>query len=124
MHKINEIYTDKELGLIYSKEKSIFRVWAPTQKQVKLALYQSYSTLQRQVFEMKKDEDGVFECEIEGDLESMFYTYLLNNSEVCDPYSFSTSANSVRSAIVDLKKSNPEGFEDHYIPLMIKIRLL
>ncbi|MGY3775887.1 type I pullulanase [Helcococcus sueciensis] len=116
MQKINEIYTDKELGLIYSKEKSIFRVWAPTQKQVKLALYQNYSTLQRQVFEMKKDEDGVFECEIEGDLESMFYTYILNNSEVCDPYSFSTSANSVRSAIVDLKKSNPEGFEDHYIP--------
>lgn len=116
MQKINEIYTDKELGLIYSQEKSTFRVWAPTQQQIKLALYKNYATLERQVYEMIKDEDGVFECEIEGDLEGMFYTYLVNDSEVCDPYSFSTSANSIRSAIIDLKKSNPEGFEDHYIP--------
>lgn len=116
MQKINEIYSDKELGLIYSKDKSKFRVWAPTHKQIKLALYKNYATLERQVYEMIKDENGVFECEIDGDLEGMFYTYLVNDSEVCDPYSFATSANSIRSAIVDLNKSNPEGFIDHHIP--------
>ncbi len=116
MQKINEIYTDKELGLIYSQQNSIFRVWAPTQQQIRLALYKDYATLERKVYEMMKDDDGVFECQIDGNLEGSFYTYLVNDSEVCDPYSFATSANSIRSAIIDLKKSNPEGFEDHYIP--------
>lgn len=116
MQNINEIYSDKQLGLIYTKEFSIFRVWAPTQKKVSLCIYDDVYTFQRKIFEMKKDSDGVFEYQIDEDLEGKFYTYLVKDSEVCDPYSFATSANSIRSAIIDLKKSNPYGFENHKIP--------
>lgn len=111
-----DLYTDKELGVIYSEEKSIFRVWAPSQQNIKLALYDDYATQSRKEYEMIKSEDGVFELTLNGDYEGKFYTYLVKNCEVTDPYSKSTCANSKRTAIIDLSKSNPEGFLEHKIP--------
>lgn len=109
-------FSNKKQGLTYTKEKSIFRVWAPSQESINLCIYEDYKTQKREQNSMIKDEDGTFEYEINGDLEGKFYTYLVGDSEVADPYSFASSANSKRSAIIDLKKTNPEGFENHEIP--------
>lgn len=66
---------------------------------------------------MVKDSEGVFDFTLKGDLEGKFYTFLVENKdEVTDPYSYALSINGIRSAIIDLDKTNPQGWEDHSIP--------
>lgn len=111
------IYTDKKLGFDYSKEYTIFRVFAPSRNNIKLRIYQGPQSLKRQEYQMVKNEDETFECRVEGDLKGYFYTYLVENEyEVSDPYSIGTSLNSIRSAIIDLKDTNPDGFLNHKEP--------
>lgn len=110
------LYSDKTMGLTYNRSNSIFRVWSPSREKIKLALYDNYSTQKRQEYDMQKYEDGTFELTLDGDLEGKFYTYLVDGDEVPDPYSFATGANSKRTAIIDLDKTNPEGFLEHEIP--------
>lgn len=106
----------KKLGLIYGKDRSIFRLWAPEKKAVTLCLYRNYQDLRPDKYEMEKAEDGVFEVELNGDYKDLFYTYLIDNLEITDPYSFASSINSKKSAIVDLEETNPEGFKGHKLP--------
>ena len=106
----------ENLGMVYSPEKTIFRVWAPTQEEVNLCLYQHWQSLLREEYPMTKDSQGVFEVIVEGNLDGTFYTYLIEGKEVTDPYSIAASMNSQRSAVVDLASTNPEGWLEHRIP--------
>ncbi len=109
--------TNKSLGASYTKEETVFRVWAPTQNHLKLAHYENSRALHRSLYDMDKDEDGVFSVTIKGDLHGTFYTLITDDqSEVTDPYAVSANTNGVRSAIVDLERTNPDGWEDHKIP--------
>lgn len=109
--------TDKKLGITYSENKTIFRVYSPKRDKVQLVLYPHRYDIKREVYNMEKAEDGVYEIIIEKDLKGFFYTYLVEGKyEVTDPYSISSSLNSNRSAIIDLEDTNPEGFKEHKIP--------
>ncbi|MGO1369687.1 MAG: type I pullulanase [Senegalia sp. (in: firmicutes)] len=109
--------TDKKLGLIYNEDKTIVRVWSPQKEEIKLIIYPGYKTLDREIFKMKKCPDGVHEYELIGDYNGYFYTFLIDDEyEVTDPYSISSSPNSKRSAIINLKDTNPHGFKDHLSP--------
>jgi len=116
MRNIKDIETDKKLGLTYSPKASIFRLWAYSQKTVRLALYDSPDMVRRQVYHMVKDQDGVFELKINGDLKGKYYSYLINDREVTDPYGRFSSVNSKKSYIGDLKDTNPPGFLNHRVP--------
>lgn len=113
--------SEKNLGANYTQARTIFNVWAPTQKDVKVALYDSAKAPFRTLHPMLKGSDGVFSTTIEGDLHGLFYTYIVDGqTEVTDPYSLSTSANSARSAVVDLEKTHPENWQNHHRPNGIK----
>lgn len=109
--------TNKKLGLTYSGDRSTFRVYSPKKEKVQLILYPHKYDIKREVFDMEKAEDGVYEISLERDLKGYFYSYLVEDkNEVTDPYSVSSSINSNRSAIIDLKDTNPQGFREHNIP--------
>lgn len=109
--------SQKKLGAIYETEKTTFNVWAPTHHQVSVALYDSPKAPHRTLYPMKKYSDGVFSAHIEGDLHGKFYTFILDSQyEVTDPYCVSVAINSVRSAIVDPEKTNPENWHNHVRP--------
>lgn len=109
--------SDKKLGISYSKDKTIFRVYSPMRDKVQLLVYPHKYDVKRQSYDMEKSEDGVYELSIEGDLKGYYYNYLVEGEyEVSDPYSIGSSVNSVRSAIIDLEDTNPEGFREHKIP--------
>lgn len=109
--------SQKKLGVIYEKNQTKFNVWAPTHHTVSVALYDSPKAPHRTLYPMKKASDGVFSATIEGDLHGKFYTYILESQfEVTDPYCVSVAANSVRSAVVDLEKTNPENWHNHTRP--------
>ena len=112
-----EITKDKKLGMAYNAEKTYFRVFSPERSDIKLRLYNDSRSLKRIEYPMKKEEGGTFFVEIEGDLKGKFYTYVVEGKyEVTDPYSISSSCNSLRSAIIDLEDTNPEGWENHREP--------
>lgn len=117
MDKSTYPITDKPLGAIYQSHQTTFNVWAPTHKTINLAIYDASKAPFRTLYPMDKASDGVFSVTLPGDLHGVFYTYLLDGqSEVTDPYSLSTSANGLRSAVVDLGRTHPENWIGHSRP--------
>lgn len=108
--------TEKKLGMIYTLEETLFRVWSPIREKIELILYGTKDLEEKQVFAMEKDEDGVHELRLKGDHKGKFYKYLIEGKiEVIDPYSVSSAINSSASAIIDLEDTNPKGFKEHEI---------
>lgn len=115
-------YDKDDLGFVYSKESTTFKVWAPAASQVLLKLYSTGSYQEDgatvlAIKQMHKDEsNGVWSKTVEGDLHGVYYTYLVQNdnksSETQDVYSKATGVNSARSMVVDLERTNPEGWEN------------
>ena len=124
-------YYDGNLGADYTKEKTTFTVWAPTQVKIELAIYNTGSPAKdwsgntikdgtdtpTNVYQMVKKEKGVFEYTVEGDLVNKYYTYRVYQGsssvykEIVDPYAKSTGINGLRGMIIDFSSANPEKWE-------------
>ncbi len=112
-------YYDGELGAIYSKEETTFRVWSPVSGKILLNVYETgHSEEQPQQYEMTKGDKGVFSHTVSGDLAGKYYTYTVYNAsfpkgmEIVDPYAKSAGLSGQRGQIVDFAALNPEGWED------------
>lgn len=120
--EIYNTYDKNDLGFTYSKEKTTFKVWAPAASQVLLKLYStgSYREDDASVLSMKQmhidPSNGVWSVTVDGDLHGIYYTYLIQNgkksNETQDVYSKATGVNSKRSMVVDLERTNPQGWEN------------
>ena len=122
---IDQLYTYQgELGVDYTPEKSRFRLWAPVANEVKLLLFDSAQQSQKpeQIIQMEREDNGLWQLEIAGDLAGKFYQYQVSNAgeskRVLDPYAkamagfdhdFNTAG---KAAIVDLDKTDPKGWPD------------
>ena len=103
--------TDKQMGATYSKDHTIFRVFAPTVVQCRLIL-------DGQAYNMDKI-GGYFEKIIKQDCHGKYYHYEASHNHVThnviDPYVKAVSANGQEAMIVDFDRINP-GFTDHDVP--------
>lgn len=109
-------YDGNDLGAVYSKDKTVFKVWTPFATDVKLNLYNdglggdSYDTV-----DMTKGDKGVWSAEVSGDLNGVYYTYSVTNAgvtnEVVDLYARTTGANGQRGMVIDLDSTDPEGWD-------------
>ena len=116
-------YEGDDLGATYSKDKTTFKLWAPTAEQVFLNLYESGKSWEddlKEKIEMKSDVNGTWTTCVNGDLAGTYYTYtaVLDglNVEACDPYARTTGVNGKRAMVVDLDETNPEGWSDDKNP--------
>jgi len=110
-------YRGNDLGTEWTKEATQFRLWAPTAERVSLNLYQTgngedlYNTIP-----MNKDIEGTWFLRIEGNLDRVYYTYLVvvdgEGREAVDPYAKAVGVNGNRGMVIDLKATNPLGFEE------------
>ena len=121
----NKVYAyDGELGAIYTKEATTFKVWSPFSSSISLRLYETGTPAYIEggsddvydEIDMVKGEKGVFSATVNEDLEGKYYTYVVTNKkftnkEIVDPYAKSAGVNGVRGMIVDFSKTNPEGWE-------------
>ncbi|MDV4151475.1 type I pullulanase [Clostridium sp. AL.422] len=123
--EFDELYKyDGELGAIYNKEKTIFRVWAPNAQSVKIIFRGNDGYLcnkkYKDIKDMKYKERGLWEIEVVGDLHGEYYNYIIKNngieSEVVDPYAKSVGVNGNIGMVIDLERTNPIGWESHKIP--------
>ena len=111
-------YTGNDLGVTYTKEKTAFRVWAPTADTVAVRLYKSGTEGTEDLIEelpMTADVSGTWVAEKKGDLNRTYYTYFVTicetQNEACDPYARTTGVNGKRDMVIDLDSTNPEGWE-------------
>ncbi|MCD5415067.1 MAG: type I pullulanase, partial [Clostridiales bacterium] len=110
-------YYGDDLGATYSKENTIFRVWAPTATGINLLLYEEgYGGELKQRIEMKRDIKGTWLLQVDGDLHGVFYTYEVHVNgainEVVDKYAKAVGVDGRRGMVVDLSKTNPPGWEN------------
>ena len=119
----NYTYTETDLGATWSVEKTTFRLWAPTADSVQIKLYQSGNAEAKdllETFAMTRDIQGTWIASKAGDLNGIYYTYLVHvdgkEKEVCDPYARTTGINGQRAMILDLASTNPEGWDNDKDP--------
>ncbi|MBA2133469.1 pullulanase [Capillibacterium thermochitinicola] len=115
-----EFTYDGELGALYQKDRTTFRLWAPLASAVRLLLFAKWDDQEPyRVAEMALKEKGVWELTVEGDLRGQFYQYqVVRNGEtktVLDPYAKSMAAFTDdgkdpvgKGAIVDPSAIGPE----------------
>ncbi len=118
------IYSGHDLGAVYDKEKTSFRLWSPIATKVSLFLYdKGYKSKPYDKIKMNKDVNGTWFVEINEDLHGVFYTYEIESAhgkyETVDIYAQACGVNGERGMIVDLEKTNPEGFTEDKRPLLI-----
>lgn len=116
-------YHGNDLGLRYSSTKSVFRIWAPSAEKCELIIYENGVGGQPLMnITMEKAVQGTWSSEVEGDLENKFYVFRTNingkwMNEVPDPYAKAAGVNGKRAAIIDLMKTNPEGWAKDRSPV-------
>ncbi|MDE7477264.1 MAG: type I pullulanase [Lachnospiraceae bacterium] len=117
-------YDGDDLGATYTKEKTGFKVWAPTASGVTLNLYeQGEGANLTETLSMTLGDKGVWSCEKQGDLNGVYYTYSIKignkTNETVDLYARATGVNGDRGMVVDLSATNPEGFENDIRPAFV-----
>lgn len=117
-------YGGNDLGANWSKDKTAFRLWAPTASEVSVNLFKSgYEDDRIESLPMNKDVNGSWYIEKTGDLHGIYYTYSVtvegSTKEAVDPYAKAVGVNGKRGMVVNLELTNPVGFEDHKRPEFI-----
>lgn len=108
---------NNKLGAIYTKEKTIFRVFAQDIQTLSILIYDHADAVQRHEYPMHQ-EDEFYTVEVPGDLHGKYYLYRIDGKYVVtDPASVSLSMNSKKSVILDLEKTNPPGWHEHKHPV-------
>ena len=112
----------KLVEMEYSPIETKFTLWAPTAEEVRVLLYDSgnegsaYQTLS-----LEMGEDGIWNTSIKEDLKGKFYTFnvKVNDKWLGDTPGINAKAvgvNGKRAAVIDLKTTDPEGWETDVRP--------
>lgn len=111
-------YDGNDLGLTYSKESSLFKVWSPLAENVQLNIYKTGVIEEDSLLENipLESKNGVWQIVVNRDLNGYFYTYCFTHgdkeTESPDLYSKAVGVNGDRTAILDLANTNPETWEE------------
>lgn len=126
VHKLDQFaYFGNDLGAVYSKDKTVFTFWSPEASSVKVKLFATGSDDEQGAkviaeLPMVKTAENVWRAEYMGDHKNEYYTYVIDFNgkivETVDIYTKAAGVNGNRGMIVDLKSTDPEGWnEDKHI---------
>jgi len=116
------IYNGNDLGLTYTTKAATFKIWAPTATAARINFYKTdLGGVSDRTANMQKASNGVWVITIPEDLKNQYYTFqvFINNSlsaEQLDPYAKACGTNGVRAQVIDLKETNPIGWEQDQSP--------
>lgn len=122
--KINEKDSIMKLGAIYSKEKTTFTLFSPVADSVFVIFYdKGNDSTETGRLEMMRGEGelrSIFSATAEGNLDGVYYTYEVHTADGTfsshDPYARACGVNGHRSMVIDLSKTDPDGFADEDRP--------
>lgn len=115
-------YTPTDLGITYTTDHSTLRVWAPSASEVKVRLYkEALHGSPLSTHSMKKDVQGTWAIQLEGNQHGIYYTIQTKvenewQPETPDPYATAAGTNGKRACILDLSKTNPQGWAEDQKP--------
>ncbi len=108
-------------GVSCTDSGTSFKLWSPSADSVTLNLYHegdggaAYAHIP-----MKKEDQGVWSSFFDENLHGVYYDYSLmfgeENVRSADPYAYACGVNGRRSMAVDLKMTDPEGWENDRAP--------
>lgn len=108
-------YEGDDLGCVYGKTSTSFRVWSPIAKKVELNIYsEGKGDCLEQKIPMMLEDKGTWHTIVEGDLDGKYYTYTIQTekgtNEVTDVYAKAAGVNGNRAMVLDFQRTNPEGW--------------
>lgn len=116
------VYDGNDLGLTYAPDKSIFKLWSPAAQAAKVYIYES-ALGGRPVLskDMTKGNQGVWEAVFEENIKARYYTFQIQHKgkwleEAVDPYAKAVGVNGKRAMIIELRETDPEGWENDRKP--------
>lgn len=108
------IYNGTDLGLTYSKEQSLLKVWSPAIEKMRIQVYEKgHEGTWIATHQMTQDKQtGVWMVRLAGDWAGKYYTFQTFykgqwGNEVPDPYAKATGVNGKRAMFIDLTTTNP-----------------
>jgi pullulanase len=112
--------------LLYSPLTSAFSVWAPTAEKVRLYIYNNGESGEPEhTIYMNKSEGGYWSSSVRQNLNGKFYTFsILYNGkwlkETPGIFAKAVAVNGNRAAIIDMKTTDPTGWENDVKPYLGK----
>lgn len=107
-------YGGDDLGVSYSPEKTVIKLWAPTAIQIKLRLFKE-DDQDPELLEMIRGDKGVWIIELARNLELYHYSFLLCINlewrEAVDPYAIALTVNGEYGVIIDPAKAKAATIE-------------
>ena len=109
-------YNGDDLGVIVDKGSTSFKIWSPAAEKVEVLIFADENDKSiNDKFLLKKGENGCWSTLVSEDLSGNYYLFIVDygeySYEVIDPYARAVGTNSKLGYIVDLSKTNPEGWE-------------
>jgi len=117
------VYNGADLGVNYTPAGTTFKVWAPDADEVRLRLYDAgeggHATFDEG---LTRNEGGVWVIAVTNDIKNKYYTFQVKQNgillqEAPDIYAKAVGVNGRRGMVVDLKATNPAGWESDKKPL-------
>ena len=106
----------------YTSKRTILKIWAPAAKAVKLNIYeQGHGDNLIESRSLKADKNGTWVITLQGDHLGKYYTFQTQYNggfleETPGIYAKAVGVNGRRAMIVDMEKTNPEGWETDIKP--------
>ena len=116
-------YQKSDLGAVCTWAGTTFTLWSPAADRVWLLLYEKGSdTSPISRLPMEKGERGTWKYHLAKNLHGVYYQYdlLMEQGHVlsADPYARACGINGEKSMVVDLKKTDPFGWEEDRAPAL------
>lgn len=118
------VYQGKDLGLQWSPQRSVFKVWSPSATEMELRLYNDAETAApEKTLPLAKGKNGVWAITVPGNLLGKLYTFRAMHQgqwldEVPDPYAKAVGINGKRAMVVNLAATHPQGWGSDKAPLL------
>jgi len=116
-------YEGDDLGVFWSPEKTVIRIWAPSAQMVELRLFKDGTSGEAFLkTNLQKSNNGTWTTVLNGDYEGKFYTFRVNDGswlhEVPDAYARCVGKNGQSGMIYNPAKTNPEEWNEDAGPRM------
>src|SRR3989304_2921405 len=80
--KLNKIYSDKRLGAFVENGRTHFRLFAPSADNIWLVTFDEPEQTYGEEYDMVKDEDGVWEVSLNGELYGLYYGFRIRHKKI------------------------------------------
>ena len=115
----NKVAAQPFQEVIYSPEKTVFTLFAPNDaKQVVVRIYEEgLGGKAGKTIKMKRIANEQWQTTVKGDLMGKFYTFDMGRGECPGVFAKAVGVNGKRGAIIDIAKTNPEGWAEDQHPV-------